>query len=104
MMRTYQTVYRFRFVPELGAWEKILLFPAIVSGTTKRYELSEGLDRAARVVIRIVSPEEMDVMSGDVIAFCDGDAPETENSVTVLSVTDNRYGTRNISHTKLICA
>lgn len=103
-MRTYKTVYRFRFLPEIGAWEKILLFPSLVSGTTKKYVLHDGMDRAARVLIRVVTPEEIDVLPGDVIAFCDGDAPETENCVTVLSVTDNRYGSHCVSHTKLVCA
>ena len=103
-MRPYQTVYRFRFLPDTGAWQKSILYPALVSGTAEKYIMSDALTRDAKTVIRIVSEEKQDVSSGDVITFSDCTAPPGDGSVTVLSVTDNRRGTKCISHTKLVCA
>lgn len=102
-MRTYQTLYRFRFLPEIGAWEKVILFPALVSGTTEQYTGTDSLDRNCTVVIRIVSDEMPDVSAGDVITFSDYNTPPADSRVTVLSVTDNRRGTKCVRHTKIVC-
>lgn len=102
-MRTYQPVYRFRYVKDLGVWEKVILFPALVSGTLEQYTLSDSLDRTANVTVRIISGEKQDVAAGDVLTFSDCHAPNEQESVTVVAVKDNRFGTKHVCHTKLLC-
>ena len=102
-MRTYQPVYRFRYVKDLGVWEKVILFPALVSGTVEQYALSDSLDRDAHVTVRIISEEKQDVVAGDVLTFSDCHAPHEQESVAVVAVKDNRFGTKHLCHTKLVC-
>lgn len=103
-MRPYQAVYRFRFLRDSGAWQKTILYPALVSGTAEQYIMSDEMTRNCKTVIRIVSKDAQDVSPGDVITFADCDAPPGDGSVTVLSVTDNRRSSKCVSHTKLVCA
>ena len=103
-MSPYSTVYRFRFLPETGAWQKSILYPALVATTAKSYAMSDELAKDCHLIIRIGSKEEQDVVPGDVISFGDASSPPTDGCVTVLSVTDNRRARKCVSHTKLICA
>lgn len=103
-MRTFHTVYRYRYDENTGAWQKIELKNVLVSGTLNSYALSDTQNRDANLTLRVVSGDVIDVLPEDVIAFIGkpGDTPP-QGSAVVVSVTDNRRGGKYVRHTKILC-
>lgn len=102
-MKNLKTVYAYRYNEKENLWEKSKIEKVFVSGTQSAYTLGDTQNKNARVTLRVMSEENINISPEDVISFCDGEKP-SEPFLVVVSVTKNENGSKNIRHTKILCS
>lgn len=103
-MKGLKTVYLYRYNEKENSWCEKELNNVFVSGSKDSYNLSDTLNRDARVTLRVMSDGNVDVLPQDVISFSkseDGTPPE--DRLVVIEVRKNFWGSRRVRHTKIIC-
>ncbi len=103
-MKSYQTVYVYRYDAKKEAWSKQKIDRVLVSGTMHACALGDVPKRDAHLTLRVMSDKHFDVLPEDVLAFSEGigDAPPDAHAV-VVSVTENHRGGKRVCHTKIVC-
>ena len=104
-MKYLKTVYRSRYDEKSHSWSDCELSNVLVSGTEKKYNLSDTLDRDAQVVLRVLGDDSADVLPQDVIRFekTDNDTQEGDGALVVVAVFRNSNGSQRVRHTKILC-
>lgn len=104
-MKLKKTVYRYRYDERTHIWSVIELLNVLVSGSVDSYNLSDTLNRDARVVLRVLGDDEADVSPQDIITFAQAKngIPNDNDKLVVVAVSKNSNGTKRVHHTKILC-
>ena len=104
-MKHLNKVYCHKYDEKAQVWRKYEIADVLVFGTYMNYNLSDTLNRDATVTLRIMGDCSVQVEPQDIISFeaTQDTAPPNNNTVLVVSVKKNQWGSRRVRHTKIIC-
>ena len=103
-MKNLLTIYAYRYDEKENLWREKELKNVFVSWTKDSYNLSDTLNRDARITLRVMQDGDVDILPQDVISFTRGNqSSPPENSLVVIEVRKNFWGSRRVRHTKIIC-
>lgn len=103
-MRRLKSVYVYHYDEKECTWTHFVLENVLVSGTINSYSLTDTQNKDARLTVRVFCDEEVEVFPEDVISFEESPSgkPDMTKSCVVVSVADNRFGTKKVRHTKIL--
>lgn len=104
-MKNLQSVVVYHYDKETNAWSCKQLDGCLIFGTAEAYSLSDTQNRNASIIVRVMTAEDTAVFPEDVISFSSRqlDKPPSENCAVVVSVSNHRYGSSRVRHTKILC-
>ncbi len=104
-MKYLKTVYLYRYDEKENTWCKSEIKNVLVSGSSESYNLSDTLNRDARVVLRVMGDDNADVLPQDIVSLdkTNDEKPPQNKVLVVVSVNRNSYGSKRVRHTKIIC-